>query len=214
MTTVTTLKAEKRDASGKGAARALRREGKTPAIIYGGKGEEISIATEQKELVVQYMKGGFSSKIVDIEIGKEKVRVIPRDVQLHPVTDVPLHADFMRVSDDSKVNVFVKVRFLNPEKSPGLKRGGVLNVIRRDIELLCRADSIPTKLEVDLSGFKIGQSVHAHHITFPNGVEPIIQDRDFTIAAIVGRGIKEDSDEEEATAEASEEGAAEAASEE
>lgn len=207
-----TLQVEKRTTSGKGSSRAIRRAGNIPAIIYGGKGGEVSITTPLKELQRAYLQGGFESKIFELELGKEKIKTIPRAVQLHPVTDLALHADFMRVEDSSIVNVFVKVKFLNADKSPGLKRGGVLNVVRREIELLCRADSIPAKLVVDLEGFKIGQSVHAHNIDFPEGCETAITDRDFTIAAIVGRAA-ESADETEETDEVSEEGEEEASEE-
>jgi large subunit ribosomal protein L25 len=200
------LQAEIREGAGKGVARALRREGKIPGIIYGGDKGEIRIATNLKELFLQYSKGGFNSKLLDLEIGKEKLRVIPRAVQLNPVTDVPIHADFMRVTDSTKVHVFVKVKFLNEETCLGLKRGGVLNIIRRQVELICRADSIPTSLEVDLAEVNIGESVHAHNTTFPKGTSPAITTRDFTIAAIVGRAAEVE--EEEVAAEAPAEGAA------
>ncbi|MCE3231751.1 MAG: large subunit ribosomal protein [Rickettsiaceae bacterium] len=209
MSNIAVLQAEKREGAGKGVARALRREGKIPAIVYGGKEPETRIATPLKELSLQYLRGGFQSKLIDLEIGGKKLRVIPRAVQLDPVTDVPVHADFMRVNDDTKVHVFVKVKFLGNDVCPGLKRGGVLNIIRRQVELICRADSIPSVLEVDLSELNIGESVHSHSISYPAGVSPAITTRDFTIAAIVGRAAAETAD---ASAEAAPaEGAAPAA---
>lgn len=201
---VNALIAEVRENTGKGAARALRREGKIPAIIYGGKKEEQKIATDANELFKTYLRGNFQSKLLDLDFGKEKVRVIPCDIQLHPVTDAPLHADFKRVNNDSKVHVWIHVKFLNADKAPGLKRGGVLSIVRREIELICRADSIPTVLEIDLAGVKIGESLHSHSITFPEGVEPAIKDRDFTIATIVGRTMKTEEEEDEAAAAAAE----------
>ena len=186
------LIAEKREKKGKGASRAIRREGKIPAIIYGNKTEEISIATDQKEIQKEYVRGNFTSRVYEIELGKEKITVLPRDVQLHPVSDIALHADFQRVENDTKVHVLIPVHFLNREKSPGLKRGGVLSIIRRDVELICRADSIPEFLELDLDGVKIGDSLHSHSVKYPEGVEPAIADRDFTIATIVGKTAKDE----------------------
>jgi len=200
------IKAEVREAKGKGASRALRREARIPAIVYGNNTEEISISVDQKELQKEYLRGNFKSRVYEVEIGKDKIIVLPRDIQLHPVTDATLHADFQRVEKDTKVHVFIPVHFLNRDKSPGLKRGGVLSIIRREIELICRADSIPEFLELDLDGLKIGDSLHSHSVDYPEGVEPAITDRDFTIAAIVGKTVKE---EEEESAEASEEGAEE-----
>ncbi|MDA0782090.1 MAG: 50S ribosomal protein L25/general stress protein Ctc [Rickettsiales bacterium] len=189
------LKAEIREQSGKGASRALRREGKVPAIIYGNKKEEISITTDRKELQKEYLRGNFTSRIYDLEVGKDKISVLPRDVQLHPVSDVAIHADFQRVENDTKVHVLIPVHFLNRDKSIGLKRGGVLSIIRREIELICRADSIPEYLEIDLDGLKIGESLHSHSIKYPEGTHPAITDRDFTIAAIVGKTSQEELEE-------------------
>lgn len=213
------LIAEKRENKGKGASRALRREGKIPAIIYGNKADEVSISTNLKEIQKEYLKGNFTSRVYEIELGKEKITVLPRDVQLHPVSDVALHADFQRVDNDTKVHVLIPVHFLNREKSPGLKRGGVLSIIRREVELICRADSIPEFLELDLEGVKIGESLHSHSVKYPEGVEPAITDRDFTIATIVGKTAKDEilepAEGEEADAEGAEaEGGEEASSEE
>lgn len=192
MADIAVLKVEKRSGTGKGSSRALRREGKVPAIIYSEKNSDgVAVAINAKELSRLYMKGHFTSRLLDLEFGSEKTRVIPRDIQLHPITDNPVHADFMRVNDAKKVHVLVPIRLLNREQSPGLKRGGVLNIVRRDIELICRADSIPHHLEADLTGIKIGESLHAHSIALPNGVEFAIKDRDFTVATIVGRTAEE-----------------------
>jgi large subunit ribosomal protein L25 len=198
MPNVKAIQAELREGSGKGAARALRRTGQIPAIIYGGNKDEVKISTNLKEFFLEYSRGNFRSKIFDLQLGKEKIRVLPRDVQLHPVTDVPVHADFYRVENDTQVHVFVKVRFLNTENCPGLKRGGVLNIVRREIELICRADSIPTILEVDLGKAKVGDSIHSHSITYPEGVHPAITTRDFTVAVILGRTAEEVEEEVEA----------------
>ncbi len=197
------LQAEIREAGGKGAARVARREGKVPAIIYGKGKEEISVALDRIELVKSYKKGGFSSRVVELETGKNKIKVIPRALQFHPVTDLPLHVDFMFIEDSSIVNVLVKVNFINAEKSPGLKRGGVLNIVRRKIELLCEASKIPASVTADLSGYQIGASVHVSAIDLPEGSKLTIE-RDFTIAAITGRGVKKADDDEEGAEEAAE----------
>ncbi len=195
---------EIRQDTGKGAARALRRDGKVPAIIYGGKDPETKIALDRKELYVAYQKGSFKAKVLELKAGKDAFKVLPRDVQLHPVTDVPLHVDFLRVSDDTKISVMVHVKFHNHEKSPGIKRGGVLNIVRHEVELLCPAGSIPSRLDADLEGLAIGDSVHISAIRLPEGAEPVIKDRDFTIATITGRSKKEDAIEDVATEEGAE----------
>lgn len=195
MTGITTLKAEIREGNGTGAARELRRQGKVPAIIYGDKQKEVKISINDKEFFLAYKKGGFKSKIVEINTGKETFMTIPREVQLHPLKDTLVHADFMRVSKDEKIEVMVKVEFINTEQSPGLKRGGVLNIVRHEVELLCQIDSIPEKLIADLSGLEIGDSLHISAIKLPSNVAPTIDDRDFTIASIAGRTAKDDSEE-------------------
>lgn len=204
------LVAEKREETGKGPARRLRMAGKVPAIIYGNKGKEENITLGLKELYKEYHKGKFKSKIIDIKIGNQIVKTLPRDIQLHPVTDMPEHADFLRVSDDSIVNVWVNIELINTDKSPGLKRGGVLNLVRHQVEVYARADSIPDHLTVDLAGLQIGETIHNSRIAYPEGVSAVISDRDFTIATIVGRSMKTE-EEEAADAAAAEAAAAEAA---
>lgn len=187
MSIILQLEAEKREGTGTGTARAVRRAGRIPAIVYGAKKEEINISLPVKEFMKEYSKGHLTAKLVDLKIGKDVLRVLPREVQLHPVTDKPLHVDFQRLEKGSKIHVKVQVKFLNADKSPGLKRGGVLNVVRHDVELVCDADFIPEKLEADLGECKIGDSIHISHIKLPEGIKPVITDRDFTIATIVGR---------------------------
>jgi len=188
------ISAELRDNTGKGVARSLRRDGRIPAIIYGGGKKEVKISLNVKELTSENNRGHFTSKIYVLDTGKEKFRVLPMDIQLHPVTDVPEHADFLHVEAGSEIRVKVKVLFRNSDKSPGIKRGGVLNVIRHDVELYCLENKIPKKLEVDLSGLQIGDSVHISSITLPEGARPTITNRDFTIATIVGR-MKDEAEE-------------------
>ena len=183
MAETATLEAAPREVRGKGGARAVRRAGRIPAIIYGG-GEPVAVSVDRHDLMQEYGRGGFFSRLFALGIGGESLRVLPRDVQLHPVTDAPLHIDFLRLAAATRVDVEVAVRFVNEEEAPGLRRGGVLNVVRRAVGLNCRADSIPEALTVDLDGLEIGDSVHISHVTLPEGVHPAIRDRDFTIATI------------------------------
>ncbi len=209
MAEVLTLNIEKRENAGTGAARTLRRNGRVPAIVYGKNYPEIRISANLKELVSKYEKGHFTSKVVDLNLDGKTIKVVPKQVQLDPVTDVPLHVDFLRVDENSKIALKIPVKFINQDKAPGLKRGGVLNVIRRDVELLCNLDHIPEFLVADLAELQIGHSIHISHIKLPVDAEPTIKNRDFTIATIVGRTAT--SAEEEAAAAAAAAAAAEAA---
>lgn len=184
------VEAEVRDDSGKGSARAARRMNKIPAIIYSKDSTPVSVTLPENVLKKAYFDGGFMSSIVEIAAGKETIFALPREVQTHPVKDNIMHVDFMAVTEKSEVRVEVPVRFLNRDRSKGLKRGGSLNVVRYDLELLCQPKDIPSFIEVDLLNVNIGDSVHLSHIELPEGVTSAIRDRDFTIAAIVGRGKK------------------------
>lgn len=190
MTTVTSLAAEKREETGKGAARTLRRAGRIPAIIYGGGEGETKLSIEGREIGYHYLKANLLGKLVDLQVGEETIRVLTQAVQLHPVTDAIEHADFLRLNAESKVHVKVKVRFLNEDRCIGIKLGGLLNIVRRDIELVCSPDAIPEVIEIDILTLRIGESIHIDSITLPEGVTPVIRDRNFTIAAIAGRGGK------------------------
>ena len=191
MSETLTLPAEARERAGKGASRALRRDGRTPAVIYGGKEEPTLIHVEQKELVRQLMTGHFMNSIVNIEIGGQIVRTLPKDVAFHPVTDRPTHVDFLRLTGDSKVEVAVPVVFVNEAASHGLKKGGVLNIVRHELELLCPNADIPDEIEVDVTGKDIGDAIHISDVTLPAGVTSVITDRDFTIATLIApSGLK------------------------
>lgn len=179
------LPAETRDRAGKGASRALRRDGRVPAVVYGGNEEPLAIHVEEKELARQLGTGHFFNSIVEIEVGGKKLRTLPKDVAFHPVSDRPLHADFLRLAKGATVHVNVPVVFANEELAPGLKRGGVLNIVRHELELVCAADKIPDEISIDVTGFDVGASIHISHVTLPKGVESAITDRDFTIATIV-----------------------------
>jgi large subunit ribosomal protein L25 len=179
------FKASARSGVGKGAARALRREGLIPAVIYGDKQSPLPIAISTNEARKRIFAGGFLSHIITVDVGGEKHKVIPRDYQLDPVKDFPLHVDFLRIGANSRITVEVHVAFINDEESPGLKRGGTLNIVRHTVELSCPADSIPEQIEVDLTGSDIGDSFHISAVKLPSGIEPVIKDRDFTIATLV-----------------------------
>lgn len=191
-----TLPAEARDRAGKGASRALRREGRVPAVIYGGNEEPTPIHVEARELVRQLNIGHFMNSIVMIDIGGEQVRTLPKDVALHPVSDRPLHVDFLRLSKDAKIHVNVPVVFANEDNSPGLKKGGVLNVVRHELELVCESDKIPGEIVLDVTGLDVGDSIHISHVTLPDGSVSAITDRDFTIATIVAPSAMKQTEEE------------------
>jgi large subunit ribosomal protein L25 len=182
----TELKATARARAGKGAARQARREGKVPAVIYGDGKPPETIALDYNDLWKQVLKGHFTSTVFDLVVDGKSNRVIPRDLQVDPVKDEPIHIDFMRIGADGRIRVAVPVRFVNEGQSPGLKRGGVLNIVRHDIEVTCPYDKIPLYFEVDLAGLEIGRSVHISAVKLPDGVTPTIQGRDFTVATIAG----------------------------
>jgi large subunit ribosomal protein L25 len=193
-----------RPRAGKGAARQARREGKVPAVIYGNNEPPLTIALDYNELWKQVLKGHFTSTVIELDLDGDKHKVIPRDLQLDPVKDQPLHVDFLRIGKDGIIRVNVPVRFVNEGLSPGLKRGGVLNIVRHDIEVFAPYDKIPGNFEISLEGLEIGRSIHVSAIIMPEGVTPVIQNRDFTVATIAG-AVKQ---EEEATATAGAEPAA------
>ena len=199
-----TLTAETRERAGKGASRALRREGRVPAVIYGGKEEPLAIHVEEKLLMKQLMTGHFMNSVVEINVGGKALRTLPKDVAFHPVNDRPLHVDFLRLSKDSTVHVEVPVKFFNEEASPGLKRGGVLNIVRHELELVCDANKIPDDIIIDVTGFDVGDSIHISHVKLPEGSKSAITDRDFTIATIVAPSALKSSDGDTSKEEAAE----------
>jgi large subunit ribosomal protein L25 len=184
MPDIVRLSALRRAQAGKGAARALRRQGRVPAIVYGGGEDPAPISLEPRELSRALAGRGFMATLVDVDVEGSVHRTLPRDVQYHPVTEVPLHVDFMRIGATSRVTVEVPVLFVNHEMSVGLRRGGILNIVRHGIELSCPVDNIPDRLVVDLNGLDIGDSVHISAVALPEGCRPRISGRDFTIASI------------------------------
>nr|WP_295469795.1 50S ribosomal protein L25/general stress protein Ctc [Mesorhizobium sp.] len=194
------LKADAREKVGKGSARETRRNGKVPAVIYGDKQPPLAIALPYKELYYKIHGGGFMTTIATIDVDGKKIQVLPKDYQLDPVRDFPMHVDFLRVGKDTVVTVDVPVHFINEEKSPGIKRGGVLNVVRHEVEFTVPANAIPDSITVDLEGTEIGDSIHISAVKLPAGVKPVISDRDFTIATIAGSSASRSDADEEAEA--------------
>lgn len=176
-----TLAAETRDRAGKGASRALRREGRVPAVIYGNKKNPEAIHLEEKALLKALSTGHFMNTVVMIN-GQ---RTLPKDVSFHPVTDRPIHVDFLRISLHATVTVAVPVNFVDEEESVYLKQGGVLNIVRHEVELVCDASEIPSEITISLAGREVGDAIHIGDVTLPKGVTPAVEDRDFTIATIV-----------------------------
>ncbi len=199
MAELTELKATAREGTGKLANRALRAQKMVPGVVYGGEKGPANVALEYKLLWQNYQTGHFLSTVYLLDVDGKKERVIPRDVQVDPVRDFPIHVDFMRVSRTSRIDVEVPVQFINEEASPGLKRGGALNIVRHTIEFTCPADAIPEKITVDLTGLNIGDSIHISAVTLPAGITPTI-DRDFTIATIAGAAAMRPEEETEAAA--------------
>jgi large subunit ribosomal protein L25 len=196
------LKAEVKTATGSSAAQAMRREHRIPAVIYGGAKDPEMVTLERKELWKQVNTGHFMSTVYMLDIGGRKERVIPRDLQLDPVRDFLVHVDFMRVSKSSRIDVEIPVHFVDEDKSPGLKRGGTLNIVRHTVELSCPADGIPESIEFSVAGLDIGDSIHISAVKLPSGVTPTITDRDFTVATIAASsGMKSDESEAAETSE-------------
>jgi large subunit ribosomal protein L25 len=195
-----TLPAEARDRAGKGASRALRRDGRVPAVVYGQNKDAFSIHVEEKLLSKMLSTGHFMNSVVMIDVGGKPTRTLPKAVDFHPVTSRPIHVDFLRISEHTKVNVAVPMRFDNEEASPGLKRGGVLNVVVHELEIVCDAASIPSEIHIALDGLEIGDSIHISNVKLPDGVQPVNQEEDFTVATIVAPSAMKSEEEEAAPA--------------
>jgi len=191
MSDLLTLSAETRDRVGKGASRALRRENRVPCVIYGNNEDPLGIHVEEKLLLKALHTGHFFNSVIMINVDGKEVRTLPKDVAFHPVTDRPIHADFLRISEHAKVHVEVPVHFIDEALSPGIKRGGVLNIVRHEVELVCDAAEIPDDVTVSLKGYEVGDSIHISAVSLPAGVTTAITDRDFTLATIVApSGLK------------------------
>jgi large subunit ribosomal protein L25 len=205
------LKAQARSGVGKGAARAVRRQGLIPAVIYGDKKDPLPVSLSYNDAMKRIYAGGVLSHVITLDVDGEKHRVLPRDYQLDPVSDKAMHVDFLRVGAGTRLNVDVHVTFVNETESPGLKRGGTLNIVRHTIELSCPVDAIPEEVRIDLTGLDIGDSVHIESVTLPEGVRPVIHERNFTIVTVVAPSGMKSEDEGTAAAAAEGEAAAPAA---
>jgi large subunit ribosomal protein L25 len=184
MSELQTLRAEARAETGKNAAHRARNNGLVPAVIYGGQDAPQPVAVNEREFSKHYFSGNLLSTLFMLDVGGQKTRVIPRDVAIDPVSDRPIHVDFLRLAEGARIALHIPVHFRGQELSPGLKKGGVLNMVRHTVELRCPADNIPSAIEADVSEADIGDSLHISAFALPEGVEPVIRDRDFTVATI------------------------------
>lgn len=200
MTATVSLKATARERVGKGAARAERRAGRIPAVIYGGKEPATPITLDHSDVALKIKGGHFLTTVFEIDVDGATVRALPRDYQTDPVKDFPVHVDFLRLTAGSRISVDVPVHFINDQSSPGIRRGGVLNVVRHEIEVYAPADSIPDEIVADLTGLDIGDSLHISAIALPEGVTPTITDRDFTVATVAAPATLKSAEEEAAEA--------------
>ena len=196
-----TLPAEARERAGKGASRELRREGRVPAVVYGEKKEPLSIHVEEKLLTKMLHTGHFMNSVVMIDYQGKPHRTLPKAIDFHPVTSRPIHVDFLRIGEHTKVHVAVPMRFDNEDASPGLKRGGVLNTVIHELEIVCDAASIPSEIHIPLDGLEIGDSIHISQVKLPAGVTPANTEEDFTVATIVAPSAMKQEEEEAAAAE-------------
>ena len=187
------LSATVREKVGKGAARSVRRQGMIPAVIYGGNKPPRTINLPHREITFKIHGGGFYTTVATIDVDGQKERVLPRDFQIDPLTEKPMHVDFMRVTPGSTITIEVPVQFINESQAPGIRRGGVLNVVRHRISVIAPVDNIPEKIVADLTGLDITDSLHISKITLPEGIRTTIRDRDFTVATIAApAGVKEE----------------------
>jgi len=210
MADIVTLRAEARDRAGKGAARAARRSGRVPGVLYGEGKPATLISLDPRELGREVLRPGFFARLVNVDIGGTVHRTLPRDVQLDPIRDQPLHVDFLRVNAGTKITVAVPVHFTNQENSPGIRRGGMLNVVRHEIDLVCPVENIPDQITISLEGLEIGDSIHITSITLPAGTKPTIS-RNFTVASIAAPTAVREEQQQAAAAAAAAVAAAEAA---
>ena len=184
MDDISEIQVAAREGTGKGVARQLRRDGRVPAVVYGLETAPRALSLSRRALDTELNRGGFMNRLYNLRLEDKVQRVLPREVQFHVVTDAPIHVDFLRLSEDAEITIAVPVVFVNEEESPGLRQGGVLNVVRHDIEVNCRADAIPENIEIDLTGLELGDSLHISAVTLPEGATSAITDRDFTIVTV------------------------------
>ena len=203
------IQATIRNTKSKGQLNALRDDGKVPGIMYGGETANEKISISKKEVKILISKDNFLSNVISISLDGKEQKVLPRDITFDTVSDEPIHIDFLRIVEGAKIILEIPVKFINNELSPGLKRGGVLNIVRRKVELKCPTENIPTELVVDLNGLDIGSSIKISSIKLPENVNPTIQGRDFVIATVAAPTVVKEPEKpaEETEGEAAEEGA-------
>jgi large subunit ribosomal protein L25 len=197
MTKIINLLGEERLGKGKGCARAVRRNHMIPSTIYGGGKEQVMLNLPEKEVTLAYLKGGFKTQLVDITVGTKQYKAIPKQIQLHPVTDKIIHLDFIHIGENDRIKVTVPVRVLNEDKCAGVKQGGLLNIVKHDVEIMCLATSIPEHIDIDIAKLEIGVSVHVSDIKLANNAE-ILTDEDVTILSIAARAAEKDDSQESA----------------
>lgn len=211
MADIVTLRAEARDRAGKGASRAVRRSGRIPAVVYGEGKPATLIALDPRDLTRELHRPGFFARLLNVEVDGTVHQTLPRDVQLDPIKDQPLHADFLRVNAGTEITVAVPVLFTGQERSPGIRRGGMLNVVRHEIDLICAVENIPDRITINLEGMEIGESVHIGAVALPPGARPTIS-RNFTVASIAApTAVREEQTAAAAAVAATEAAGAEAA---
>jgi len=210
MAETSTLRAEPRDRAGKGAARAARRSGRVPGVLYGEGKPATLISLDPRELAKEVARPGFFARLLNVQLDGTMHRTLPRDVQLDPVSDHPIHVDFLRVNAGTKITVAVPVKFTGQESSPGIRRGGMLNIVRHEIDLVCPVEAIPDVLTIDLAGTDIGDSIHISAVKLPEGTRPTIT-RNFTVASIAAPTAVREEQAAAAAAAAAAKAAAEAA---
>ena len=197
MSSIHAIEAQNRTANGTGGARATRREGLVPGVVYGNKQENQYISIDPRSISKELYKPGFFSRLFALVVDGKTQQVLAKDIQLHPVTDAPMHIDFLRVAKDAKIHVNIPVHVINDDKAPGVKKGGIVNIVHHTLEVICPADSIPSEITVDLAGLEAGHAVHLTDIKLPKGVSAAHPDRDNTLVSIVapGGGVKEEAEE-------------------
>ena len=199
MTATPQLDVQLREGTGKGATRALRREGRVPAVLYGGEEAPAHFSLDPIQLDKELHKTGFMSRVFELPLQGKKEKALARAVQFHPVTDRPLHVDFYRITKGAKITLFVPIQFINELASPGIKRGGVLNIINHNLEVIADVDRIPSHIEVDLTGLEIHDTIHLNNLKLPEGVAPAHSERDNDIANIVAPTVMKQTEGEAAT---------------
>ncbi len=200
MSSIIAIEAQNRTANGTGGARATRREGLVPGVVYGSNKENQYFSIDPRSIAKELYIPGFFSRLFSLVIDGKAQTVLAKDIQLHPITDAPMHIDFLRVAKDAKIHVNIPVHVINDDKAPGVKKGGIVNIIRHSLEVICPADSIPSEITIDLSGLDAGHAIHLTDITLPKGVVAAHADRDNTLVSIVvpGGGVKETDEDDSA----------------